>query len=47
MVGQETSYNGVLERCMNVKVDFPDAFVVAMKNGKLIPLNEAIEEINR
>jgi len=47
MVGKEKSYNNVLGRCMEVKKDFPDAFVVAMKDGKLIPLNEAIEEINR
>jgi N-acetylmuramoyl-L-alanine amidase len=47
MVGQESSYYDVLGRCMDVKMDFPDAFIVAMKNGKLIPLNEAIEEINR
>jgi N-acetylmuramoyl-L-alanine amidase len=47
MVGQEVDYKNVLGRCMAVKQDFPDAFVVAMKNGKLIPLNEAIEEINR
>jgi len=47
MVGKEKSYNNVLGHCMEVKKDFPDAFVVAMKDGKLIPLNEAIEEINR
>ena len=47
MVGLEMDYKDVLERCMIVKQDFPDAFVVAMKNGKLIPLNDAIEEINR
>ena len=47
MVGKEKSYNNVLGRCMEVKKDFPDAFVVAMKDGKLIPQNEDIEEINR
>jgi N-acetylmuramoyl-L-alanine amidase len=47
MVSQDLSYQNVLERCMNVKEDFPDAFIVAMKNGKLIPLNEAIEEIHK
>ncbi|MEN8155973.1 MAG: N-acetylmuramoyl-L-alanine amidase [Bacteroidota bacterium] len=47
MVGQETGYNEALERCVVVKKDYPDAFVIAMKNGKLIPLHTAIEEINR
>jgi len=37
----------VLDRCALVKKDFPDAFVVAMKNGRLIPLSDAIKEINR
>lgn len=47
IVGQKTSYPEVLDYCNNVKKDFPDAFVVAMKNKKIIPLSEAIEEINR
>jgi N-acetylmuramoyl-L-alanine amidase len=47
MVGQEADYNSVLEECLLVKEDFPDAFVVAMKNGKIIPLYDAIEEINK
>ncbi len=47
IVGQKTSYPEVLDHCKNVKKDFPDAFVIAMKNKKIIPLSEAIEEINR
>ena len=47
IVGKETSYPEVLDHCKNVKKDFPDAFVVALKNKKIIPLSEAIEEINR
>ena len=47
LVDQEPSYQKALERCLVVKQDFPDAFVVAQKNGKLIPLNEALIEINR
>ena len=31
----------------SAKKDFPDAFVVALKNKKILPLSEAIEEINR
>jgi len=47
MVGKQYSYQEVLSQCLNVKKDFPDAFVVALKNNKLIPLSVAIEEINR
>lgn len=47
MVGQERDYQKVLNRCKKVKEDFPDAFVIALKNKKIIPLSEAIEEINR
>jgi N-acetylmuramoyl-L-alanine amidase len=47
MVGQETAYQKALNLCLNVKKDFPDAFVVALKNNKIVPLSEAIEEINR
>jgi len=47
MVGHETDYNKALDLCTRVKSDFPDAFVVAMKNGELMPLSEAIHEINR
>ncbi len=47
LVGQKTSYQDVLNHCKNVKNDFPDAFIIALKNKKIIPLNEAIEEINR
>ena len=47
MIGQETSYHNALEKCNSIKTDFPDAFVVASKNGKLIPLKDALLEINR
>jgi len=47
LAGQEVSYSKALNMCLVVKSDFPDAFVVALRNGKLIPLNEAIIEINK
>ncbi|MCP4310903.1 MAG: N-acetylmuramoyl-L-alanine amidase [Bacteroidetes bacterium] len=47
LVGQESNYQEVLDHCLLVKKDFPDAFIVALKNKKIIPLSEAIEEINR
>ena len=47
LVDQETNYHNALEKCQAIKKKFPDAFVVASKNGKLIPLNNALIEINR
>ena len=46
MVGTESSYHAALERCKSIKSDYPDAFVVASKGGKILPLNEALEEMN-
>ena len=47
LMDRQPDYTTVLTRCALVKKDFPDAFVVAMKNGRLIPLSDAIKEINR
>ena len=47
LVGKENSYHTALELCKNVKADYPDAFVVASKNSRIIPLKDALEEINR
>ncbi len=47
LVGKEDSYHEALERCQQIKADYPDAFVVASKNGRIIPLKDALEEINR
>ncbi|MEN8201455.1 MAG: N-acetylmuramoyl-L-alanine amidase [Bacteroidota bacterium] len=47
MVGQEASYHKALEKCNEIKADYPDAFVVASKNGNIIPLKDALVEINR
>jgi N-acetylmuramoyl-L-alanine amidase len=47
LVGEENSYHTALELCKNVKADYPDAFVVASKNDRIVPLKEALEEINR
>jgi N-acetylmuramoyl-L-alanine amidase len=45
VVGRKQSYNEVLEYSNAVKNYFPDAFIIAMKNGKIIPLKEARKEI--
>jgi len=47
MIGQENSYHTALEKCNAIKADYPDAFVVASKNGKIIPMKDALREINR
>ncbi|MCD4710048.1 MAG: N-acetylmuramoyl-L-alanine amidase [Bacteroidales bacterium] len=47
IVGKETSYHTALDMCKAIKSDYPDAFVVASKGGKIVPLNDALEEINR
>ncbi len=47
LVGQEISYHSALESCKSIKERFPDAFVVASMNGKLMPLNDALIEINK
>lgn len=44
--GKESDYHAALEKCKLVKEDYPDAFVVASKAGKIVPLHEALEEIN-
>jgi N-acetylmuramoyl-L-alanine amidase len=47
LVGEKSSYHEALDLCKEVKKDYPDAFVVASKNQKIIPLKTALEEINR
>lgn len=45
-VGKVMSYHEALEKCADVKADFPGAFVIAVRNNEIVPLNEAILEIN-
>ncbi len=46
-LGNNLSYHEALEKCSNVKKNFPGAFVIAIRNNEIVPLNEAIIEINR
>ncbi len=46
LVGKESNYYSALERCKTIKKDYPDAFIVASKAGKIVPLNDALEEMN-
>jgi N-acetylmuramoyl-L-alanine amidase len=47
LIGAESDYHQALEFCQKLKSDFPDAFVVASKNGEMLPLSEALVEINK
>lgn len=47
LIGAESDYHRALEYCDQVKSDFPDAFVVASENGALVPLSDALVEINK
>ena len=40
-------YHEALEQCTKIKNDYPGAFVIAVKNKKVVPLADAIKEINR
>ena len=47
LIGKDISYHDALEKCNAIKADYPDAFVVASKNDKLVPLKDALQEINK
>ena len=46
-VGKTKSYKEIINFCSSIKKDYPDAFVVAVKNSEIIKLKDAVEEINR
>lgn len=43
--GSTKNYQEVIEIQKKVRKSYPDAFVISLKNGKKIPLNEALKEI--
>ena len=45
--GATESFNEILKVQAEVRKKIPDAFVVSFKNGKRIPLNQALKEIGR
>jgi N-acetylmuramoyl-L-alanine amidase len=45
-VGRKKTYSEIVEYSKVVKNYFPDAFIIALRNGKIIPLKEALNEIN-
>ncbi|MGV8096657.1 MAG: N-acetylmuramoyl-L-alanine amidase [Mangrovibacterium sp.] len=42
MYGKETSYKEIVKRRSEARKYFPDAFIVAFKNGKLVPVKDVI-----
>lgn len=42
--GNTNSYNEILQYCQEVKKIYPDAFIIALKNGSPIPIDIAIKE---
>jgi len=46
VIHEGMTYHQALEKCSHIKDDFPGAFVVAIKNGEIVPLADALKEIN-
>lgn len=42
--GNTNSYNDIVQYCQEVKKIYPDAFIIALKNGNPIPIDIAIKE---
>ena len=42
--GKSYTFEEITKIQKEVKVQYPDAFVIAIKNGKKIPVNEAIKQ---
>lgn len=46
-LGKNLAYHEALDRCDQVKNLFPGSFVIAVRKSEIIPLSEALIEINR
>jgi len=46
-VGDESSYDEIMKYIQKVKPRYSDSFIIAVENGKIIPLNEALKKINQ
>ena len=44
-VGYRTKYDDIVEYSKWVKSRFPDAFIIAVKNGEIVPVQEALNEL--
>ena len=45
-VGNKKSYSEIVEFCQQIRKQFPDAFIIAVKGNKIIPLDIALKEIS-
>jgi len=43
--GTKTTYDEILEYSKSVKIKYPDAFIIAVKNGQIISVQEALQEL--
>jgi N-acetylmuramoyl-L-alanine amidase len=46
-VGKSYSYDEIEEYCKKVRLEYPDAFIVGIKNGEIINVKKALQEINK
>lgn len=44
LVGEKTKYSEIIQLSKSVRKYYPDAFIVAIKHGKIIPLNDALRK---
>ncbi|NOU19927.1 MAG: N-acetylmuramoyl-L-alanine amidase [Bacteroidales bacterium] len=45
-VGSKKKYTEIVEYCQQIRKQFPDAFIIAVKGNKIIPLDIALKEIS-
>jgi N-acetylmuramoyl-L-alanine amidase len=43
-IGNSPTFQEILQYSKQVKEKFPDAFIIAVKEGKIIPLDQALKE---
>jgi N-acetylmuramoyl-L-alanine amidase len=43
-VGSSPTFQGIIAYSREIKEQFPDAFIIAVKNGEIIPLDQALKE---
>ena len=46
VVGNKRNYQEIVEYCQKIRKFFPDAFIIATKGGKAIPMDEALKELS-
>lgn len=46
VVGDKKTYEEIVEYCQQIRKLFPDAFIIATKGGKPLPLDKALKELS-